>query len=99
MCLMKDGSNPVSGLALLRYRAVSAIQMLLDDNHNLTEALTIAACRPWPDCWGRKSGRSTLERWWYDYADAGLGGLERRKRRDEGATRALSEEECSFAIQ
>ena len=63
--MMNTDVFPATAQALLRYRVVSHIQLLLDDACNLTEALTAAAKRLWPDCWGRAYGQSTIERWWY----------------------------------
>lgn len=72
---MMDDIETARARAFLRYRAVSYIQLLLDDNRNLTEALTEAAGHKWPDCWGHQYGRSTIERWWYAYTDRGFSAL------------------------
>jgi hypothetical protein len=52
--IMMDDIETANDRAFLRYRAVSYIQLLIDDDSDLTEALTAAAKRKWPDCWGRQ---------------------------------------------
>ena len=94
--MMNTDVFPATAQALLRYRVVSHIQLLLDDACNLTEALTAAAKRLWPDCWGRAYGRSTIERWWYAYAEDGFGALMRRKRCNSGLFPALTSDQASF---
>lgn len=85
--------KPEESRLLLRFEVLCHIKTLRGEGLPLAQCVRAAASRPWPAGGRRYYSYRTIETWWYDYAQAGYGGIAGKTRReDAGRSRAIDEE-------
>jgi putative transposase len=90
--MKKRENDPKEQQALARFAAVSFIKQQRKGGWPLSQCLKAAAERPWLD---RNYAISTLEEWFYLYAQGGFEALKPKGRKDRGEVRSLTPEVCS----
>lgn len=89
--MQKPDNNPKEQQALARFAAVSFIKQQRKGGWPLSQCLKAACERPWLE---RHYATSTLEEWYYLYAQGGFEALKPKGRKDRGQVRSLSPELC-----
>lgn len=92
-------AEPGEQEALIRFKAVSHVEDRVREGWRLSEALRLAAQRPWPDETGRCYASRTIEDWWYAYRRGGFAALSRVRRCDRGTSRRIDAETGRFLIE
>jgi putative transposase len=88
----KQQNDPKEQQALARFSAVSFIKQQRKGGWPLSQCLKAAAERPWLE---RHYAVSTLEEWYYLYAQGGFEALKPKGRKDRGEVRSLTPQVCA----
>jgi putative transposase len=94
----QNSPSPSQHQALTRFKVINFIEDQLRIGPRLSEALSQASLRPWPDENGDYYAVRTLEDWWYAFKKGGFQALQPATRSDHGKNRALDEAAAAWVL-